>query len=179
MIQRRAFLRALLVAPAAALATAAPAIAQGQAPEGMAKGSGLKIHDENERRFFGDLLCMCGGCQRESLSECICGSADQYRDEVRAMMAEGLTQEQIKDEWRRRYGPQALAVPPNKGASRLLYVAPLLAIATMAGIVVMVLRRFRARDREKIAAAGPPVAGKGRDEYDDKLDEELKQLDDE
>lgn len=180
MLQRRTFLRALLVAPAAALFPApAPALAQSPSTDGMAKGSGLKIHDEHERRFFADLLCMCGGCQRESLSECICGSADQYRDEVRAMMAEGLTQEQIKDEWRRRYGPQALAVPPNTGASRLLYIAPLLAIATMAGIVVMVLKGFRARDKEKVAAAGPPVAGKGRDEYDDKLDEELKQLDDE
>jgi cytochrome c-type biogenesis protein CcmH/NrfF len=169
----------MLAAPAAALiAWHLPALAQSP-PDGMAKGSGLKIHDETERRFFADLLCMCGGCQRESLSECICGNADQYRDEVRGMMAEGLTQEQIKDQWRRRYGPQALAVPPNKGGSQLLYVAPLLLIAAMAGVVVMTLKGFRRRDREKIAAAGPPVAGKGRDEYDDKLDEELKQLDDE
>jgi cytochrome c-type biogenesis protein CcmH/NrfF len=173
---RRTFLRALVVVPAAALI---PSLALAQAPEGMAKGSGLKIHNETERRFFADLLCMCGGCQRESLSECICGSADAYRDEVRGMMAEGLTQEQIKDAWRRRYGPQALAVPPNKGGSQLLYVAPLLLIAGMAGVVVTLLKRFRAHDVAKVAPAGPPVAGKGRDEYDDKLDEELKQLDDE
>jgi cytochrome c-type biogenesis protein CcmH/NrfF len=177
MTRRRTFLRALVALPAAALVASSTALAQ--APDGMAKGTGLKIHDENERRFFADLLCMCGGCQRESLSECICGSADGYRDEVRGMMAEGLTQEQIKDAWRRRYGPQALAVPPNKGGSQLLYVAPLLLIAGMAGVVVTLLKRFRARDTDQIAAAGPPVAGKGRDAYDDKLDEELKQLDDE
>ena len=181
MTHRRTFLRALLVVPSAALVVAlgSPALAQGKMGDGMTRGSGLKIQNETERRFFGDLLCMCGGCQRESLSECSCGVADDFRDEVRAMMAQGLTQEQIKDEWRRRYGPQALAVPPNSGANRLVYIAPLLGIVAMAAVFITVLRRFRESDRQKVAAAGPPVAGKGRDEYDDKLDEELKQLDDE
>jgi cytochrome c-type biogenesis protein CcmH/NrfF len=183
---RRTFLRALLVAPAAALVPAV-AFAQAKMAEGMAKGSGIRIKSDQERRVFADLLCMCGGCQRESLSECICGQADDYRSEVRAMLAEGLSQEQIKAEWVRRFGPQALSVPPNEGASRLLYIAPLVGIVAMAAFVVTVLKRFRARDVAKAGAAakaaakaGPgAVAGGGRDEYDDKLDEELKQLDDE
>jgi len=40
-------------------------------------------------------------------------------------------------------------------------------------------RRLRRRDDQKTQAAAPPVAGAKRDDYDDKLDEELKQLDDE
>jgi cytochrome c-type biogenesis protein CcmH/NrfF len=182
MTDRRTFLRALLVAPAVALVPSA-AFAQGKMGDGMSKGSGINIKTDAERRVFADLLCMCGGCQREALNECICGQADDYRAEVRAMLAEGLTQEQIKAQWVRRFGPQSLSVPPNEGASRLLYLVPLAGIAGMAGVVVMALRRFRARDNARVAATAKAgtaaVAGGSRDEYDDKLDEELKQLDDE
>lgn len=178
MIHRRTFLRALISVPPAALLATAPTLALAQQlGEGMERGGVLDIRNEDERRSFGDLQCTCG-CPRESIATCTCGFASGFRNEVRAMMARGLTQEEIKAEWVRRYGPQALTVPPNRGANRLMYVAPLAMIAGMGGFAVMLLRRFRQRDDQKSQAA-PPVAGAKRDEYDDKLDEELKQLDDE
>jgi cytochrome c-type biogenesis protein CcmH len=180
MIQRRTFLRALLeVPPAVLLAAAAPAVARAQQlGEGMERSGVLDIRNEEERRVFGDLQCTCG-CPRESISTCTCAFANGFRSEVRAMMARGLTRDEIKTEWVRRNGPQALTVPPNSGANRLLYVAPLAIIAGMGGFAVILLRRLRGRDEQKTQAAAPPVAGAKRDDYDDKLDEELKQLDDE
>lgn len=179
MIRRRTFLRAALSLPAAAIVVAGSgaAIAQ-QLGEGMERSGVLDIRDENERRAFGDLQCTCG-CPRESIATCTCGIAGGFRNEVRAMMARGMTQEEIKAEWVRRYGPQALTVPPNTGANQLLYIAPLLAIVAMGAFAVTLLRRFQRKSAEKAAAAPAPAAGAKRDEYDDKLDEELKQLDDE
>ena len=179
MIHRRTFLRALLSVPATVLVAAAPTVALAQQlGEGMERGGVLDIHNDDERRCFGDLQCTCG-CPRESIATCTCSFAAGFRNEARALMARGLTQEEIKAEWVRRYGPQALTVPPNSGANRLIYVAPLAMIAGMGGFAVMILRRLRQRDDQKAQAAAPPVAGVKRDEYDDKLDEELKQLDDE
>ena len=182
MIRRRTFLRALLSLPASALLAAAPlaAFAQ-QLGEGMDRGGMLDIRSDEERQVFGDLQCTCG-CPREAISTCTCGIAAGFRTEVRAMMAKGMTEEEIKAEWVRRYGTQALTVPSNTGANRLLYVAPLAVIAGMGAVAVWVLRRFRRaglKSLEKAEAAAAPVAGAKRDEYDDKLDEELKQLDDE
>jgi cytochrome c-type biogenesis protein CcmH len=179
MISRRTYLRSLLVVAAA---TAMPAVAPAQPKmvDGMARGGSVMIQNEAERRAFADLLCMCGGCQRESLAVCNCGIADEYRDQIRAMMAEGLSQEQIKARWREKFGPQALAVPEDKGANRLIYLVPFLAIVAMAAFVVSMLRRFRRQNAGEGASrsGGEGSAGKGRDEYDDKLDEELEQLDD-
>lgn len=178
MIQRRTFIRSLLsVPPAALVALASRAAAAQQLGEGMDRSGLLDIHNEEERRVFGDLQCICG-CPRESIATCTCGYASGFRGEVRAMMARGMTQEEIKAEWVRRYGPQALTVPTNTGINRLIYVAPLGAIAGMGAVAVVLLRRFRRRSDEKAEAAAP-VAGDKRDEYDDKLDEELKQLDNE
>jgi cytochrome c-type biogenesis protein CcmH/NrfF len=176
MIQRRTFLRSLLtLAPAALAAAPAVALAQ-QLGEGMDRSGTLDIRSEEERRVFGDLECTCG-CPRESLATCTCGIAGGFRNDVRAMMARGMSQEEIKAEWVRRYGPQALTVPPNTGANRLLYVVPLVLVAVMGAFAVALLRRFR-RQADAQAVAAAPVAGGPRDEYDDKLDEELEQLDD-
>lgn len=179
MIRRRTFLRTLVSLPPAALLVAGPTLSRAQQlGEGMDRTGMLDIRSEEERRVFGDLQCTCG-CPRESIATCTCGFAGGFRSEVRAMMARGLTQEEIKAEWVRRYGPQALTVPPNSGANRLLYVAPLVAITGMGAFAVMLLRRLRRQSELKVEAGPPPVAGAKRDEYDDKLDEELKQLDDE
>jgi len=184
MTHRRAFLRALLVAPVAAAAVvshALPARAQVQMPGGAGENGVLDIHNDEERRIFNELQCTCG-CPRDAIGTCGCEFAAKFRGEVRGMMAQGMTPEQIRAVWVQRFGPQALMVPPNEGGNRLLYLVPLGAIVGMAAVVVGVLRRFRRRDREAAAATAKgaaPVAGARRDEYDDKLDEELRQLDDE
>jgi cytochrome c-type biogenesis protein CcmH/NrfF len=179
MTDRRTFLRALLVAPAVLASSTASAQ---QMAGGAERGGLLDIRSDEERRIFADLECTCG-CPREAISTCTCDEAAKFRTQVRGMMASGMTREQIQAEWVRRFGPQALMVPPNEGASRLLYIGPLLAIAGGAAFVVTALKRFRARDQARVAATAKAgtaaVAGGSRDEYDDKLDEELKQLDDE
>jgi cytochrome c-type biogenesis protein CcmH/NrfF len=166
-MRRRTFLS---IVPAL---VALPAIASAQ---GMDRSGVLDIRNDEEKRVFGDLQCTCG-CPRESIATCTCGIAAGFREDVRAMMARGMTQEEIKAEWVRRYGPQALTVPENVGVNRLLYIAPLAAIVGMGAFAVSTLRRFRRKAEEKRAPA--PLAGAKRDEYDDKLDEELRQLDDE
>jgi cytochrome c-type biogenesis protein CcmH len=178
MIRRRTMLRALAALPASAF-LAAPLVARAQQP--MERTGTLDIHNDEERAVFGDLQCTCG-CPREAISTCTCAYAAQFRGEVRGMLARGMTREEIKAEWVRRNGPQALTVPSNTGANRLVYVVPLVLIAAGGAVAVKVLRGFRRKAEDKAAASGHdggPVAGGGRDEYDDKLDEELKQLDDE
>jgi cytochrome c-type biogenesis protein CcmH/NrfF len=153
---------------------ALPALASAQ---GMDRSGVLDIRSEEERRVFGDLQCTCG-CARESIATCTCGIASGFREDVRSMMVRGMTREEIRAEWVRRYGPQALTVPDNVGANRLVYIAPLAAIVGMGAVAVATLRRFRKQaERKPMPAAG--AASKKRDEYDDKLDEELRQLDDE
>ena len=90
-----------------------------------------------------------------------------------------MTLEQIKTEWVRRYGPASLAVPPDSGFDRFLYLGPLAAIVLMSAFVITVLQRFRRRDKERWGAGAKPVVGEARDDYDERLDDELRHLDDE
>lgn len=170
------------IAVLVSLQSPSPALGQGMNHTGGEHTGLIEVKGDLERQAFANLACCCGGCAHEAILTCPCSVADRYRQEVRAMIADGLSLEQIKAEWRTRYGADALTVPPNTGASRLLYVAPLVIIIGAAGLVIFALRHFRRRETQKsllVTAGGAPPPRADDDEYDKKLDDELKQLDNE
>jgi cytochrome c-type biogenesis protein CcmH len=139
----------------------------------------VKIENEVERQLFWSLICHCG-CPRETLGTCTCEVASGLRAEMREMLAEGKTVEQAQDVYVARFGSKYLAVPRDQGANRALWAIPIVLILAGAGFVVVIVRRWRRRgdeiDRKRPAAE--PIGGE-RDKYDDKLDDELKELDNE
>ena len=164
--------------PAPAWAQAPPSAPTG----GMHESTGtVSILNEREHALFNSLRCMCGTCARDLLSTCTCDTAEETRETLRGKIAEGQTNDQIILEYAQKYGSDSLAVPPNHGAMRAIYAVPLVAIAAGgAGVVVLIRKWQRAGRGEKPApkrrsskAAGAP----GADDYDARLDEELRDLD--
>lgn len=181
-LHRRRIARSILLAVALCAALVAlrfPGLAAAQQPGMSMDRSGvLDIRSDEEKRIFTTLQCTCG-CPRESIASCTCGSAANFRVEVREMMAKGMSHEDIKAEWVRQHGTGSMMVPTNEGANRFLYILPLLMIAGMAAFAITVLRRFRrggVNAQARAAAASTPKGG--ADAYDEKLDDELKKLDD-
>jgi cytochrome c-type biogenesis protein CcmH/NrfF len=179
MTRRRSPLHIALLASAtlgAAWLTIDPSIALGQHTGGTGT---VTIENEAERQLFWSLICSCG-CPRETLGTCPCDFASARRDEMRGLLKSGMGVEQIQDAYVARYGSKFLAVPRNEGTKRLLWMVPTLAILIGAGVVVVTLRRWKRRGDElegtkKKGRRGdaPSEAGK-RDQYDDRLDEELR-----
>jgi cytochrome c-type biogenesis protein CcmH len=81
--------------------------------------------------------------------------ADQERREIRALIARGLTKDQIKAELKARYGPAVLALPDDNGFSLAVYLVPIAVVAGLLLTVLLLLPRWRARRRD----AAPAVAG--------------------
>ncbi|MBX3222170.1 MAG: cytochrome c biogenesis protein CcsA [Labilithrix sp.] len=162
-----------------------PAFAQTTATQ---HAGSVQMDDPKEKAVFGALRCMCGTCPRELLSTCACSTADQTRERLRARLAKGETAQSIIDDYTAEYGTAALAIPPDKGAMKAIYAAPLFAIAGGGVALAIVLRRWRGNDdaAKKKGRGGKPDAGAGdgdgatkRDAYDDRIDTELEDLDDE
>jgi c-type cytochrome biogenesis protein CcmF len=158
-----------------------PAFAQGTATQ---HAGSVQMDDPKEKAVFGALRCMCGTCPRELLSSCSCSTADQTRERLRARLAKGESTQSIIDEYTAEYGTAALAIPPDKGAMKAIYVAPLFAIAGGGIALAFVLRRWRANEasqKKSDAKAKNDDDGepKKRDAYDDRIDSALEDLDDE
>ena len=179
-IERSVRSAALLAALGIAIASyqGAPDAHAQQLGEGMVRSGTVGIQNDGERKLFYSLLCTCG-CPRETLGTCTCGFAHARRGELRAQLDEGLAIDVIQAEYVKKFGTQALAVPPNSGSNRALYLLPLAAAVVGGAGIFFSLRRWRRRNKEQDRAATKADAADalGRDAYDDKLDDELKDLD--
>ena len=152
----RALLAALL-----ALALIAPQATAADAP----RASLPDIEDE--------VMCLeCGTALNVSNS----AVADQEREFIAGLIAQGRTKAEIKDELVAEYGPRVLAEPRDDGFQLTAWIVPVLAALAALALVVLVARRWRRRD-----AAAPIVAAgddPGLDAEDARrLDEELAAFD--
>ncbi len=133
-------------------------------------------------RLMHELVCMCGGCQRESLYDCKCGYAAQERELVLALlserdMASGATRDAAHDEivamFIKRYGGEhVLSTPQNQ----LSWILPYVAIAGGLALIFVMGRGWVVRGRR--AAAAVPPGGNEDETYSEKLDDELRDIDD-
>jgi cytochrome c-type biogenesis protein CcmF len=130
-----------------------------------------------EREITTQLVCMCGTCTREVIGDCRCGYAAKERAVVKTLLKEGKTKEQVIEHFRAKYpGDSALIVPPDVGFNRLAWAVPYgLAFGGAALVLGMARRLTRRSAAAKNAGAAEPADQTGI--HDDKLDEELRNLD--
>jgi cytochrome c-type biogenesis protein CcmH len=111
-----------------------------------------------------EVMCLeCGTALNVSTSEV----ANQERDFIAGLIAQGMTKEQIKAALVEEYGPRVLAEPADDGFQLTAWVVPVLAALAALALVVLIARRWRRGG----AAAGPEPAG------DDLSDDDARRLD--
>jgi cytochrome c-type biogenesis protein CcmF len=145
----------------------------------MAGGNTGTVHIENdtERFIFGSLRCMCGGCARDLLSTCTCETAEEARAKIHEKLLAGEARDQIIAEYSGEFGADSLAVPPNNGIFRAIWVVPVAGIALGTFGLARLLRRWRGGGPPTPPAGGGTSAGGAVDPYEARLDDELKDLD--
>jgi cytochrome c-type biogenesis protein CcmH len=154
--------RVTLAAAIAALAVAAPAVAQendsspplaGPAEPPQARTSLADVEDE--------VMCpICGTTLQLSQSP----QADRERAFIQRLIAEGRTKEEIKDALVAEYGPEVLALPESEGFDLAAWLVPGLAILAAAlGIGVGLWRWRRARRHAPTTPALDPADGERLD----------------
>jgi cytochrome c-type biogenesis protein CcmH/NrfF len=133
----------------------------------------LAPRNEVEKRVRDRLVCLCGGCGKEPIGVCTCSEAARVRQEIASLVDQGQSEEQILQYFIDKLGgQQMLGAPLDSGFNRLLWLFPYLAGAT--GIVTVGVVAMRWSRRRESA---PADAQSGRDELDDRLDDELRNLD--
>jgi len=129
--------------------------------------------EREAKQLEAKLMAPCCWAQQVSLHQS--PAADDIKQTIRTLLAEGKTSEQILDIYVAQYGDRILAEPPARGFSRLIYVAPWVFLVASVGLVIVVIRRLRAVTPAPVRserAAAPP----SEDEAD-RIDEELRNLD--
>ncbi len=110
---------------------------------------------------------MCPICPGESIDQAQNTLALQMRGIVRDKLADGETEEQIKQFFVERYGPSVLLEPPRRGFNLTAWVVPPLVAAAGAGLFFLALRIMKrpAPDTYGIDAARESVSDDGLERY--------------
>ncbi len=128
-----------------------------------------------ERQLQDDIICMCGTCGRKRVGECTCMTAAGMRTEIAALVAQGMTRDQIIDHFVTKYGSQeVLSQPIDKGFNRLAWLFPY-AIGAI-GVFFIGGMAIRWSRRQRPAASNDPVAAIDP-ALETRLDDELRDLD--
>ncbi|MDX1459842.1 MAG: cytochrome c-type biogenesis protein [Xanthomonadales bacterium] len=100
-----------------------------------------EAQQERFSRLTNELRCLV--CQNQNLADSDAPLAHDLRMEVYRMMNQGLTDDQIKQFLVERYGDFVLYMPPVKGNTLILWVAPLVLLAAGSAVVAVNIRRRR------------------------------------
>jgi cytochrome c-type biogenesis protein CcmF len=132
---------------------------------------------ELQRRLESEILCTCGGCN-SSLSNCPmmrCHGEASQRAKLEAHLAAGKDYDEVIAAFVDEFGSQAiLAAPIDRGFNRLAWLVPY-AIGVAGLVVIAVMTRRWSRPVAAVPAGG--AAPGFAPEVDDRLDDELRNLD--
>ena len=105
---------------------------------------GQELSEELEKEAIaieGMLIAPC--CWRQPVAVHYSPAADEVRAEIRTMLSDGLTRQEILDRFVAEHEMKILAKPPAQGFNLLAYFLPVLFLAMGAVIALVVVKKLR------------------------------------
>ena len=128
--------------------------------------------ESNFEQLMTSVYCHCG-CVRETIKNCVCGTAQQIEMDFRNRLIAGGTVQQIRADYLARYGTQYSALMPAKGFNIVAYAMPAVIIVLLGVIVFLVLRSKRRAVLAKTPVSAEPQRSASADQYE-QIEEELR-----
>jgi cytochrome c-type biogenesis protein CcmH len=118
----------------------------------------------------------CPVCENTPLDVCPTEACRQWRELIRSQLAEGMSEQEIKDYFVANYGARVLSEPPRTGLNWLVYLLPPAIILLGAFFLFRSFREWtKASATASAASAGRSAASSpAKDDYVARLEEELK-----
>lgn len=121
-----------------------------------------------------EFVCNCG-CNKV-LPECDMACGEQLRGIIKAKLGEGWDKPRIVRFMVENYGEKLLAAPTKAGFNLTAWITPFLALFAGAGIIGVVIRRWRRRTSRSTSDADSPAKEYLEQRYGARLEEEMKRF---
>jgi cytochrome c-type biogenesis protein CcmH len=144
--------------------TVTPALAVASDPQSL---------EREAKQIEAMLIAPCCWTQQVSLHRS--PESVEIKANIRRLLADGKTRQQILDAYVAQHGARILVVPPARGFNVALYVAPWLFLACGVGLVVFVMKRLRSPGADALPAERAAVPESETES--ERIDEELRMLD--
>ncbi len=121
-----------------------------------------------------NLMCQCG-CTMV-LNTCECGTAEQMRGEIKTMLDQGKSKDDILNFYIGKYGDKVLSAPKAEGFNISAYITPFAVILASALVIGLIVRQWVIRTRtaaQEPALETMPLMPASPDELRAQLQKEL------
>src|SRR5512134_2815718 len=125
--------------------------------------------DDEVNRIAKQLYCPV--CESTPLDVCPTEACRQWRDLIRTMLAEGKSEEEIKQYFVAQYGARVLAEPPNR---LVTYLVPAVVILLGALLLFRGFQMWMKPSTAEAEVADAEIRAQAADPYIARLEEELK-----
>lgn len=126
--------------------------------------------DDEVNRIAKTLYCPV--CPNTPLDICNTQACTDWRNDIRRMLLEGKSEQQIRDYFVARFGPQVLGAPPAEGFNWLAYILPAIGIVLGALVAWLSVRTWLVRRAPGTVPVDTPEISP---EYAERLKKELKE----
>ncbi len=123
-----------------------------------------------------EYLLRCPVCEGQAVAESNAEVAQQIKEKVREMIAEGKSKDEILGYYVDRYGDWIISKPPARGAGLVAWLLPVAVVVIGLGVLIGVFRRGKGT-----VAGGSSVVGGSTSQgfgkaglNDDQINEKLK-----
>jgi cytochrome c-type biogenesis protein CcmH len=110
--------------------------------------------ERQAKKIEGMLMAPC--CGANPVAQHYSPGAEQMRVEIRQMLSEGRSQQEILDFYVARHGEQILAAPPARGFNLVAYLLPGAGLLTLAVVLLLWMRRVAGRSVAEAPRADYP-----------------------
>ena len=113
----------------------------------------------------------CPVCENVPLDVCPTLACEQWRAQIRELLAQGASEQEVYDYFVLHYGDRVLAEPPRSGLNWLVYIVP--PVVILAGIVALYVALRSWRKPVTVAPQAQADSHDPDEEYMARLEEEL------
>jgi cytochrome c-type biogenesis protein CcmH len=142
-------------------------------PLGVATAQQPTPSDDDVNFIANQLFCPV--CENVPLDVCDTEACRQWRDLIRRMLAEGKTEDEIKQYFTDNYGVRVLSEPPVEGFNWLVYIVPPVAFLAGAFLLLKAFQTWKKQAKDTGVALEPEMdLAPIDDSYFSRFEEELR-----
>lgn len=134
----------------------------------------VAFDDAGFKKATATILCDCG-CHPQSVHACACGRAAEMREEIHGMIAGGMSGDDVIAAYVAKHGDVIRIAPEARGFNLVAWLGPLAALLAAFVTLLLVLRRWSARQQRSSEAAAIALPAED-DPYMRRLRSELEEL---
>jgi cytochrome c-type biogenesis protein CcmH len=115
----------------------------------------------------------CPVCENIPLDTCGTAACDDWRNEIRIMLATGADEEAIIDNFVTRFGDRVVGTPRDPVIAAISIITPWLFVIFGAAFALYTVTQWQRKSREKQAETAPVTADSQRNSYLEQLEKDL------